>query len=121
MGSADGTVQLWDVASRRPLGLPLTSHTPLLSGHVASINAVAFSPSGSVLASGPQDETVAAASGDRTVLLWTYHPIDVYLRQVCQYIDQARAAQEWKQAATSVPSAGRVSCSIADHSTISRS
>ncbi len=46
VGSADGTVQLWDVASRRALGLPLTSHTPLLSGHAASINAVAFSPKG---------------------------------------------------------------------------
>ena len=44
-GSDDGSVRLWDVASRRQIGRPLTSQ----SGEVRS---VAFSPDGKTLATG---------------------------------------------------------------------
>ncbi len=50
-GSGDGTVRLWQVANRQPLGGPLT-------GDGGSVYSLAFSPSGEVLASGWNDGTM---------------------------------------------------------------
>ncbi|MFB4314172.1 hypothetical protein [Actinomadura sp. 21ATH] len=49
--SPNGTVRLWDVASRRQVG-------NTLSGHTGTVYATAFSPDGRTLATGAADETV---------------------------------------------------------------
>lgn len=46
-----GTVQLWDAASQRALGSPLT-------GHTGFVGRLAFSPDGTTLATGSRDGTV---------------------------------------------------------------
>ena len=53
-GSADRTVILWDVASRKPLGEPLKAHSD-------AVWSVAFSP---------DRKTLATGSRDTTVILW---------------------------------------------------
>jgi len=52
-GDNDGTVQLWDVATRQPIGLPLSN--------TGAVDWLAFSPDG---------KTLAAGNADGTVRLW---------------------------------------------------
>ena len=59
-GSSDGTVRLWDVQTRQPLGEPLV-------GHSEPVNSMAFSPNGKTLVSGSGDLT---GRNDNTVRLW---------------------------------------------------
>src|SRR5262249_39066997 len=49
-GGGDGTVRLWDVATRKELAT--------LTGHTNLVRSVAFSPDGKTLASGSRDRTV---------------------------------------------------------------
>jgi WD40 repeat protein len=74
-GSADGTIVLWDVMARQPLGQPLV-------GHMAEVWSVAFSPDGQTLASGGADGTIVlwndVATGQPTGRPLTGHDFDVF-------------------------------------------
>jgi transcriptional regulator with XRE-family HTH domain/Tol biopolymer transport system component len=50
-GSVDRTAQLWDVATRRPIGSPIVTYTGV-------VNSVAFSPNGQTLATGSDDDEI---------------------------------------------------------------
>jgi WD40 repeat protein len=53
----DGTARLWDVATHRQIGPPLTASVTNASSD-GNVNAVAFSPDGTMLATAGQDGTV---------------------------------------------------------------
>ena len=50
-GSGDTNLQIWDVATQKPIGAPLTGHTD-------NVNSVAFSPDGRRIVSGSRDATL---------------------------------------------------------------
>ena len=59
LGGQDGTIRIWDIATKRLL---LT-----LQGHSSYVNSIAFSPDGEQLVSG---------SGDKTAIIWDARPIE---------------------------------------------
>ncbi|KZT54161.1 hypothetical protein CALCODRAFT_457068 [Calocera cornea HHB12733] len=72
-GSSDNAVQFWDIASRAPVGLPLT-------GHSDWVHSVAFSPDGQHVVSGSADKTVRvwdARTGQLTLGPLTGHTYEV--------------------------------------------
>jgi WD40 repeat protein len=68
-GNADKTVRLWDVASGKPLGQPLTGHTNWVID-------VEFSPDGKLLASASYDNTARLwdAAGGKARVIESWEP-----------------------------------------------
>jgi WD40 repeat protein len=78
--SDDGTIILWDVASRQPIGQPLSEHSNV-------VYSVAFSPDGKTLASG---------SEDGTIILWDVDPVS-WAGGSCQRAGRNFTHAEWEK------------------------
>ena len=79
-GGGDGMVQLWDVASRLPLGYSL-------SGHTDAVRNVAFSPDGLTLASGGDDSKI---------WLWDVS-LQSWKDRACRIANRNLTLPEWRQ------------------------
>jgi predicted NACHT family NTPase len=84
--SNDQTVRLWDVATGRPHGSPLTGHTDANTG-------VAFSPDGALL---------ATTSADTTARLWN-PSFDSWMPVGCTLANRNLSMDEWNQLLPGVP------------------
>jgi len=77
--SPDHTVRLWDLATSRPIGAPLT-------GHTGQVTSVAFSPDG---------KTLAADSADHTVRLWDVAYLVNVVPHLCALAGRSLTRAEW--------------------------
>jgi WD40 repeat protein len=123
-GGFDGTVRLWDLATHRQIGTPLT-------GHTRPVESVAFSPDGKTLASGgfdgtvrlwdlathhqigtpltghtrpvesvafsPDGTTLASGSDDATVRLWGVDYLVDVVWHLCESTARSFTTAEWRR------------------------
>jgi WD40 repeat protein len=79
-GSADKTVQLWNMRQ-------LDASPIVLQGHENAVSSVAFSPDGQTLASG---------SDDRTIFVWIART-ESLAEEICQQVWRNLTLNEWRQ------------------------
>jgi WD40 repeat protein len=92
-GSGDGTIILWDVSARQPIG-------QLLAGHKSAVGSVAFSPDGKMLASG---------SEDATLILWDVN-VESWKARACYVANRNLTREEWARYIDSNPATYRATC-----------
>jgi WD40 repeat protein/serine/threonine protein kinase len=81
----DQTVQLWDVATRQPIDLPL-------SGHTTSVTTIAFSPDGKLLATGGNDNLVVLHDPHTGATVGTPMPVAGQVHSLAFSPDSSRLA-----------------------------
>jgi hypothetical protein len=82
--SADGTVRLWDTATGRLHGEPLT--------HGGAVNGVAFSHDGALLVSAGTDQTALL-----WYLRWWHGPPSDWAKVGCEVVNRNLSEDEWAQ------------------------
>ena len=97
-GGDDGTVRLWDVPTRRPIGHPLRQHD------AGAVNGVAFSPDGATLASGANEGPNSTGNGSSATLqFWdvaTGRARGAALKTGTAEVDALRISPDGKRLAT---------------------
>ncbi|MFI6508113.1 WD40 repeat domain-containing serine/threonine protein kinase [Streptosporangium sp. NPDC050855] len=102
-GGGDGAVILWDAATRRPVGGPLT-------GHTRAVEAVAFSPDGRTLVAGGSNGQ-GTDPGDHTAVMWdtaTRRPVG----------DPLTGHTDWIRSVAFSPDGKTLATGSGDHSVI---
>jgi WD40 repeat protein len=84
LGARDGTIRLWDVQRRRPIGQPL-------HGHSSEVESLAFSPDGTALASASSHETILWDS-----ILWR-GDLNAWRERLCKVGGRSLTRDEWAE------------------------
>ncbi len=86
-GYGNGTIILWDMATRQPIGQPLT-------GHTSGVTSIVFSPDG---------KTFASSSNDGTIIIWdtaTRRPIGQPLTKHTEQVNSVAFSPDGKTLAS---------------------
>jgi WD40 repeat protein len=83
----DGSVNLWDVPSRKRIGE--------FRGYSSSVYSVAFSPDGRLLASGSCKEYDLVECGEGQIVFWNVWP-EFWKAKACRMANRNLSREEWR-------------------------